>query len=467
VRNVLPISITADTACEGETVSFSTGYTGAEYTHEWNGDPANNNETFTMNNVQLADAGMITVEVTSNLGCSGDTMVELFVNPIPTPQLEDDSLCEGESISLNTGVLGTHVWSNGGNTNPLNLNNVVLGDAGNYSVTVTDVNGCEAQTSMNLSVFANPTVSIIEPAAACEGSTVSLVTNLGAGYTLTWDNNVVGNSYDVTTDGQYTVEAVHDASGCSATASIEVDFLATPTVILPQDSTICDYNDLYIAPTNLTEADVALYSWNWSTGESTYGIVIDQAGEYILEVTNQVCTGRDTFNLGVSAPPVSMLMGDTVVCFDDIDSLTLDPGRVFTYLWDDGSTDQTLRVADRGVYSVVISNEYGCESQDQVEILNDCPSVIWIPNSFTPNDDGINEVLTIVGRGVEEVEMFIFNRWGEQIWEGNAVGDFWDGTYMNNPVQQDVYVYVLTYTYYDINGILNTKNKTGSIAVIR
>jgi gliding motility-associated-like protein len=296
---------------------------------------------------------------------------------------------------------------------------------------------------------------------------VSLVTNLGAGYTLTWDNNVVGNSYDVTIDGQYTVEAVHDASGCSATASIEVDFLATPTVILPQDSTICDYNDLYIAPTNLTEADVALYSWNWSTGESTYGIVIDQAGEYILEVTNQVCTGRDTFNLGVSAPPVSMLMGDTVVCFDDIDSLTLDPGRVYAYLWDDGSTDQIRRVYDRGDYQVELFDEFGCSTTDELNIKNDCPSSIWIPNSFTPNDDGINDVLTIMGRGVEEVEMFIFNRWGEQIWFGNQVGDTWDGTYMNNPVLQDVYVYAFTYKYYDVNGTYHTRTGTGTITLLR
>ena len=73
----------------------------------------------------------------------------------------------------------------------------------------------------------------------------------------------------------------------------------------------------------------------------------------------------------------------------------------------------------------------------------------------------------IEGRGVSDVEVLVFNRWGELIWTGNGIGEFWDGTYKGKPVQQDVYVYKLTYSYLNVNEALNTNTRVGTVAVIR
>ena len=75
----------------------------------------------------------------------------------------------------------------------------------------------------------------------------------------------------------------------------------------------------------------------------------------------------------------------------------------------------------------------------------------------------------IQGRSIESVEVYVFNRWGELVWEGNALGQFWDGTHnvTQQPVQQDIYVYHLKYTYFNVNGYLESKQRVGRIALIR
>ena len=73
---------------------------------------------------------------------------------------------------------------------------------------------------------------------------------------------------------------------------------------------------------------------------------------------------------------------------------------------------------------------------------------VYIPNAFTPQDpDGINDVFQVVGQNLEEIEMYIFNRWGELIYEIHHIDDSWDGTYLGEPCQQDAYVWFLKYRF--------------------
>ena len=73
----------------------------------------------------------------------------------------------------------------------------------------------------------------------------------------------------------------------------------------------------------------------------------------------------------------------------------------------------------------------------------------------------------IQGRSIESVEVYVFNRWGELVWEGNAIGQFWDGTYLGKPAQEDVYVYALSYTYLNVNNRLKTIKRQGRVTLLR
>ena len=217
----------------------------------------------------------------------------------------------------------------------------------------------------------------------------------------------------------------------------------------------------------------------WDHGESTNPITVQDSGIYRVSVTDDNdCIGEDSVRVIMYDNPISELEDEIIVCFDDMDSrLSLDPGSydLYTYEWIYGSSSQVISTSQvasadqKGVYTVTLTNLANCSTRDSIYVKEDCPAHVWLPNSFTPNDNTVNDVWKIVGRGIETVEVVVYNRWGELVWMGNAMNDFWDGTHYvtNQDVQQDVYVYRLKYTYLNVEGGLELKQRMGRIALIR
>ncbi len=159
-----------------------------------------------------------------------------------------------------------------------------------------------------------------------------------------------------------------------------------------------------------------------------------------------------------------------MLCFEDIigNTTNLDPGRILgTYLWSIGDTTQTISISERGAYSVVLTDQFGCFRTDVVNVFVDCQANAWIPNGFTPDNNGHNETWGVSGRGIESVEMYVYNRWGELIWESTSVNDRWDGTHKGILVQQDVYDWILTYTFLDAQKGERTRSQSGAVTVLR
>ena len=99
----------------------------------------------------------------------------------------------------------------------------------------------------------------------------------------------------------------------------------------------------------------------------------------------------------------------------------------------------------------------------QINVLPCSESSIWIPSAFTPNDDRLNDFFDIKGYNIVYYKLLIFNRWGQEIFVSDALDLDWDGTYLNNPVQEDVYVYSVKW-----QGILGKwGSRIGSVTLIR
>ena len=92
---------------------------------------------------------------------------------------------------------------------------------------------------------------------------------------------------------------------------------------------------------------------------------------------------------------------------------------------------------------LVVTNKYGCKDTISLKLIIGNDYSIYIPNAFTPNQDRINDGFIAKGEGILEYEMFIFNRWGENIFTGQGLNNAWDGTYKGKSCQQDVYVYII------------------------
>jgi len=147
--------------------------------------------------------------------------------------------------------------------------------------------------------------------------------------------------------------------------------------------------------------------------------------------------------------PSINLGGDTTLCLSENPILNAGSG-MRSYRWHDGTKEQYKVAYDSGIYWVKIVDQNGCIATDTL-ILNKrkdlYPSIIWMPNAFTPNEDGRNDLYPDNHYKVNGAfyEVKLYNRWGERIAEYNSPEFNWDGNINGSPAPEGVYVYTVFY----------------------
>lgn len=470
VKNLLPMYLRDTSICVGENSTFDSKYPAIGYSFEWNANPAINTNTWSVNNAVEADEQVVSLTIVSDDGCFGDTSVSLTINSLPTPILRDTAVCIGETVVFDPKVANvqTSVWL------PTNeTSHTVVGDeTTSFSVTVTDVNGCINTASAELVVHPLPNFTITQmPDEACIGEDIILSSGLGIGYSFNWNpNGETTGDITVTEDNDYILEVTNDATGCVDTKNRVVVFKPYPIALINPDvdtAHICADEQVTLL-SNVTQYDK--YWRDGATGAVLLGadITTNVSGTYILNVDNDGCSAEDTIFVDVHELPDYPLGPDSVVCFLDQPPVLIDASRIpGTYVWGDGSTGSSLLASAQGTYYVNITNDWGCEVTDEIYIDDDCPSAVYLPNAFTPNNDGINDRFVIQGHNLLSVEVMVFDRWGMLIWTGNAIGEGWDGTFQGNEVQIDVYVWKMKWSFENSDEKVIQKQRVGTVSVIK
>jgi len=196
------------------------------------------------------------------------------------------------------------------------------------------------------------------------------------------------------------------------------------------------------------------YSWEGPGGftATTKNLEINhvqtgQQGIYTLTVTDTLdCQESKELNLTVYESPQ--------IAFAGIDTLFAQPGFVLEagsgyagYLWNTGDTTDAITVNNEGQYWVTVTSEKSCQAADTVMVLWG-GEPFYLPNAFTPNGDGLNDEFKPVQRYdlVKTYHLYIYNRWGQLIFDSPDINTGWDGTYKGQPVEQGTYVYKIVYT---------------------
>jgi gliding motility-associated-like protein len=183
----------------------------------------------------------------------------------------------------------------------------------------------------------------------------------------------------------------------------------------------------------------------------------------MVSVHNGGCSGRDTFYLTVlPAPEVKFQQGLTL-CPLTGQTIKLDAGDDGSYYqWQPyNQTGSSITVSAGGTYSVIKEYANGCKREASVEIKEKCEPMVFIPNAFTPNGDGINDRLKVEASGIENYSISIFNRWGKLVFESGTME--WDGK--NEP--SGLYIYRSVYSFTDEEGKLRSREIFGNILLIR
>lgn len=190
----------------------------------------------------------------------------------------------------------------------------------------------------------------------------------------------------------------------------------------------------------LSPGEGMLY-YKWNTGSTDSAIWVTEEGDYWVEIGTQCGIFTDSIWVELYSNPDFSLGADTNICGDEKIILSAGGGYL-SYLWSDGSQDSILTVYEPGTYWVDI-NDGRCMLSDTVKV-DEC-NLLWIPNVFTPNNDGYNDYFYAVGENVTKFKMVIFNRWGVIMATLNSIEEKWDGRYKGTLCADGVYYYEAVY----------------------
>jgi len=281
-------------------------------------------------------------------------------------------------------------------------------------------------------------------------------------YAITWSDGSTGSTLENLAAGNYYM-AVVDSVGCRDTAFFTIASPTPFTINLGNDTTSCFGDSIIIKNLALNQPGVS-YQWN-IPGQTDFLTTIDTTGQYILCGTLEGCTKCDTINVTIS-PNFTVDIGppDTTICNGSI-GIILNAGNPgASYLWNTGDTTYFINVDSAGLYWVGVTFDSLCTKYDTIQVAETlCTSIVFVPNVFTPDDDGVNDFFfPLVSGVVQSLSMRIFNRWGKEVFYSTDLNLKWDGKIGGTKATDSVYYYILEYV--DDKG--TTKNLTGTVTLL-
>jgi gliding motility-associated-like protein len=424
----------------------------------------------------------VTITDAANPLCSVvDSVTVIVPDDFDLDAPADSSYCGSPEITLSAGNSDLdYVW--------LDTNGDTLSTDGTivvrpivqttYILTGVDDFGCSKTDSTTLS----PTffAYLVSPdVAICAGDdTIISIVNLDSTQDLTYfwsppefisgSNTVANPRVNPAVDQVFTVQIVNSTLGCTLDEQITV-LVSQFDYTISGGEIICLNDKLTLSITN---NDTTVLDFKWTPEESIVSggdgpnpvVMPLETTTYKVQIlnTDYGCLTEDSVTI-----TVSWFDPDFLEIFSDPDTIIANSGEFFelwtnqdddlTYMWTGpGIENPTLPrikaspgVDDQLIYSVVVTNPDGCQltgtlSNNLTVIDPDCNADgVFIPNAFSPNGDGENDVLQVYGNFISGMELHIFNRWGEEVFKSFSQNDSWDGTFEGELLTPGVYGYYL------------------------
>lgn len=399
-------------------------------------------------------AGIVSVTVTVD-GCAATDEATFTVIDGPAMPLgSDTTICAGSTLLLDAAQSSASFLWDDGSTSP---SRTIFAE-GVYWVDIAR-NDCTVRDSIAVVVFAPEDLDLGPDIELCSGASATLdATVPGASYS--WNTGATSSTLSVVEAGTYSVTIT--LSGCSAQDMVTVDLITLAPLDLGANITLCEGESVEL------NSGAVSGTIQWSTGASTPSITVQNAGLYTATLTDQGCSVSASVQVETTPLITTVsLGGDRTLCNGATEVLeaTAIPGA--TYVWSTGATGALLAIDAPGTYTVTASGECINATATIVVEPGDCGTYVFVPNSFTPNEDGINDhfLPSLDGR-VDRFELFIFDRWGERIHSTTDRSEGWNGSYDGSWAQDGVYVWVIEYRVLSPDGV-KSERLVGHLTLLR
>jgi len=365
----------------------------------------------------------------------------------------------------------TYNWSNG-STAAL-ISNL---SPQNYSVTITDANGCTQTQSVTVTAGSTFSLAASSSPASCNNNNGTATAIPGGGvspFTYSWSTIPPQASATATglSPGTYTVN-VTDSGGCTSSQTVAVGSAPSLTLSASSSPAGCTVNN-GAAFANASGGS-GPYTYLWNNGQTASAATALGVGNYTVVVTDASgCTAVTIAGVAsvsgltasASALPLTISQGA---------SSTLSSAGGTTYVWSPATAlscvtciSPVASPSQTTQYCVSVSDTNGCSDSTCVTVFVDVPELpcgtIYIPNAFSPNNDLENDFECVMGDCIESMHLVIYDRWGEKVFESKEQAVCWDGTYRNKPLNPAVFSYFLDVVLTSGEQI----RKKGNVSIVR
>ena len=350
----------------------------------------------------------------------------------------DTIICSNDPINRDIyGAPGMakYTWSTGATSRLTNVTKT-----GKYYLIGETANKCKSLDSVLVSQF-SPVKVDVRDTTVCPSVVVTFDSkiNTGGNTTVVWSDGASGRTANITTPGLYWVKVT--VGLCSTRDSFTIKNFPYEFK-MGKDLRYCEKIDTTLT---ITLPNVTKIVWNKEVTGPVFRLTAP--GKVVVELHNSNdCPEKDSIEVKLFPNPIVNLGPDTSLCLSEMPTLDAGAGMI-AYLWNTGATSQKIIGYDSGLYWVKVKDPEGCVNRDSVNLnkrKDAFPSIIFMPNAFTPNGDGRNDMYPMNQYMVKGslYNVKLFNRWGEKIAEFTNPDMNWDGNINGKPASEGVYIFI-------------------------
>jgi gliding motility-associated-like protein len=426
----------------GDTMLAAPVIPGAVY--QWNDDSLTTSAV-----LKITKTGVYTVRID---GCAVTDSIGIFFSNLPQIKLGDDHvMCAGDTLTLNAATQnGNYTWElNGAVIAGANDGQLLTQAPGGQYIAVVTVPGCgiyRDTANITYSTFTAPPFSLGPDTLLCPKEIFPITANVTGASAYMWSTKEQTQTINVSTPGLYWA-FVTVASQCEVVDTVEIMYRGDKNLDF-HDTAICKGSTLIL------DADFGTGTYNWvadppqrddqnQTKQSTYYVyepgmysVVAQVGQCIYKDSLHV-TFNDSLDLNIGR--------DTTLCVGEEFVLHVKT-NANDFAWQDGSTALIYSVGDSGIYQVIAHNGCGYDTASVHIVRKTCTCELTLPNAFTPNNDGLNDVFRPLHPcNMTEYHIQIFDRYGKMIFLSSDFGKGWNGTYNGMQAENGTYIWMASY----------------------